>query len=45
MFSSQKEFLDIFGWDGFFESQCSDHVSRSMFPMNNDIKLKGGVLC
>lgn len=32
MFSSEKEFLFLFGWDDFFQSQCSDHVSGSLFP-------------
>jgi ribosome biogenesis GTPase len=32
MFGSEKEFLFLFGWDDFFESQISDFVSSSLFP-------------
>lgn len=32
MLSSEKEFLFLFGWDGFFASQCPDLVSRSLVP-------------
>jgi ribosome biogenesis GTPase / thiamine phosphate phosphatase len=32
MFSSEKEFLFLFGWDGFFESQSPNLVSSSLLP-------------
>ena len=32
MLSSEKEFLFLFGWDDFFQSQISDLVSGSLFP-------------
>ncbi|OFZ31294.1 MAG: ribosome small subunit-dependent GTPase A [Bdellovibrionales bacterium RIFCSPHIGHO2_01_FULL_40_29] len=32
MLSSEKEFLFLFGWDDFFESQIPDLVSSSLFP-------------
>jgi ribosome biogenesis GTPase len=32
MLSSEKEFLFLFGWDNFFESECPDLVSSSLFP-------------
>lgn len=32
MFISEKEFLFLFGWDDFFESQILNLVSRSLFP-------------
>lgn len=32
MLSSEKEFLFLFGWDVFFESQIPDLGSRSLFP-------------
>lgn len=32
MFSSEKEFFLLFGWDDFFQSQCPDRVSGSLFP-------------
>lgn len=32
MLISEKEFLFLFGWDGFFESQIPDLITSSMFP-------------
>ena len=32
MLSSEKEFLFLFGWDDFFESQILNLVSNSLFP-------------
>ena len=32
MLSSEKEFLFLFGWDDFFQSQYPDLVSGSLFP-------------
>ncbi|MES2803484.1 MAG: ribosome small subunit-dependent GTPase A [Bdellovibrionota bacterium] len=32
MLSSEEEFLELFGWDDFFESQIPDRVSSSLFP-------------
>jgi ribosome biogenesis GTPase len=32
MFSSEKEFLNLFGWDGFFNDQNPSLVSSSLFP-------------
>ncbi len=32
MFSSQKEFLSLFGWNDFFQSQISDLASPSWLP-------------
>jgi len=32
MLNSEKEFLFLFGWDDFFESQISNLVSSSLFP-------------
>lgn len=32
MSNSQKEFLSLFGWDDFFESQLSEPLSNSSFP-------------
>lgn len=32
MLNSQKEFLSLFGWDGFFESQNTNLVSISLVP-------------
>ena len=32
MLNSQEEFLFIFGWDDFFESQIPDRISSSLLP-------------
>ncbi|MGZ3782444.1 MAG: ribosome small subunit-dependent GTPase A [Pseudobdellovibrionaceae bacterium] len=32
MLRSEKEFLFLFGWNDFFQSQCSNLVSSSLFP-------------
>ena len=32
MLNSQKEFLSLFGWDDFFESQNTNSVSYNLVP-------------
>lgn len=41
MLNSKKEFLSLFGWDDFFESQISDNISSSVFPARVICEEKG----